>query len=81
MKKYLLPLLLISSSLIVSAQNTEYVYTEAAELTLVGKLMPDRTPFKNPSLGFSVDMASVSLSILSISYNYAPLGNLTIFAV
>ena len=43
MKKYLLPLLLISSSLIVSAQNTEYVYTEAAELTLVGKLMPDRT--------------------------------------
>ena len=43
MKKFLLPLLLISSSFIASAQNTEYVYTEAAELTLVGKLMPGRT--------------------------------------
>ena len=43
MKKTLLCLALLALTLAAPAQNTEYVYKEAAELTLVGKLMPGKT--------------------------------------
>ena len=43
MKKILLLLLLAAIATVAPAQNIEYVYTEAAELTLIGKLMPGRT--------------------------------------
>ena len=46
MKKHLTSILLALFSLAISAQNTEYVYTEAADLTLIGKLMPGKT--QNP---------------------------------
>lgn len=41
--KRLLLLPLLAIAVVASAQNAEYVYTEAAELTLVGKLMPGKT--------------------------------------
>ena len=43
MKKTLLLLPLLAFALLASAQNPDYVYTEASELTLVGKLMPGKT--------------------------------------
>ena len=43
MKKILFCLLLFAAAFPAPAQNTEYVYTEAARLTLVGKLMPSQT--------------------------------------
>ncbi len=44
MKKTLLFLFLLAAGMLAAqAQTVEYVYTEAAELTLVGKLMPGRT--------------------------------------
>lgn len=42
MKKYLI-LFLLLVTMMAQAQNVEYEYTEAAELTLVGKLMPGKT--------------------------------------
>lgn len=43
MKKLLLALSLLALALAATAQNPDYVYTEAAQLTLVGKLMPGKT--------------------------------------
>ena len=43
MKKVLISLWLLAAVFTAAAQNAEYVYTEAAELTLVGKLMPGKT--------------------------------------
>ena len=43
MKKTFLLLPLLAFALLASAQNPDYVYTEASELTLVGKLMPGKT--------------------------------------
>jgi len=43
MKKTLLVLLLVALGAVAAAQAPEYVYTEAADLTLVGKLMPGQT--------------------------------------
>lgn len=42
-KTFLLLVFLFATILPALAQETEYVYTEAAELTLVGKLMPGKT--------------------------------------
>ena len=46
MKKYLLITLIALFSMTMHAQKVEYVYTEAADLTLIGKLMPGKT--QNP---------------------------------
>ena len=46
MKNHLTIFLLALSALAVNARNVEYVYTEAADLTLIGKLMPGKT--QNP---------------------------------
>lgn len=44
MKKTLITALLLAACMFAAfAQKTEYVYTEAADLTLVGKLMPGKT--------------------------------------
>ena len=43
MKKYLFISLIALSSMALHAQEIEYVYTEAADLTLIGKLMPGKT--------------------------------------
>ena len=43
MKKTLICFWFLAAFFTASAQNAEYVYTEAAELTLVGKLMPGKT--------------------------------------
>ena len=43
MKKILLPLIFVVISICGYAQQKEYVYTEASEFTLIGKLMPDMT--------------------------------------
>ena len=43
MKKYLLIILVALSAMTMHAQKAEYVYTEAADLTLIGKLMPGKT--------------------------------------
>ena len=46
MKKFLLISLIALFSMTMHAQEVEYVYTEAADLTLIGKLMPGKT--QNP---------------------------------
>ncbi|MBR5906211.1 MAG: SGNH/GDSL hydrolase family protein [Bacteroidales bacterium] len=43
MKRIILTTLLFTAALLASAQNVKYVYTEASDLTLVGKLMPGKT--------------------------------------
>ena len=43
MKKIIFISLLLFFSVSVYAQNVKYVYTEAADLTLIGKLMPGKT--------------------------------------
>ena len=44
MKKTFFIFLLLAATLqLASAASVEYVYTEASELTLVGKLMPGKT--------------------------------------
>ena len=43
MKKLITIMLLAAVTLAASAQKKEYVYTEASDLTLVGKLMPGKT--------------------------------------
>ena len=45
MKKIIFISLLLFFSVSVYAQNVKYVYTEAADLTLIGKLMPGKTYF------------------------------------
>lgn len=46
MKKFLVISLIALFSMTMHAQKVEYVYTEAADLTLIGKLMPGKT--QNP---------------------------------
>ena len=46
MKKVFLLIMLVATGVVAWAQSVEYVYTEASELTLVGKLMPGKT--QNP---------------------------------
>ena len=46
MKKVVLFLLLVVIGAVAQAQSVEYIYTEAADLTIVGKLMPGKT--QNP---------------------------------
>lgn len=42
MKKFLVISLIALFSMTMHAQKVEYVYTEAADLTLIGKLMRER---------------------------------------